>query len=85
VIGSVLGLLAIGVVALVISLTTAGRSSGHGCIDVSVQAATGGSELYRCGAQARAVCASARTAIGVSPVVGHAIAAECRKAGLPVG
>jgi len=84
-IGAVLGLLCAGAVALVISLSSPGRSSGHGCVDVSVQAATGGSELYRCGAQARALCASALVGAKADPVSGAAIIRECRKAGLPVG
>jgi type II secretory pathway component PulM len=78
----VTALVALVAVALVISLASAGRSSGHGCIDVSVQAATGGSEIYRCGAQARALCSSARP--GRTDVLGAAIVRECRKAGLPV-
>jgi hypothetical protein len=81
---SVLGFLVAGVVALAISLGTGGRTTGHGCIDVTVQAATGGTELYSCGAEARALCSSVGTAGGYSGVMGAAIATQCRKAGIPL-
>jgi hypothetical protein len=83
-IASVLGLVAAGVVALVISLASGGRSSGNGCVDVTAQYVTGGTELYRCGPEARSLCASVGVGGGPGTALSRAIATECRKAGLPV-
>jgi hypothetical protein len=85
IIGSVLALLAAGVVVLVISFASSGHTTGHGCIDVTVPGATGGTEIYRCGAEARALCASAATAGSQQPLLGEATIAQCRKAGIPTG
>ncbi len=83
-IATALGLVAAGVVAVAISLATAGRTSGEGCVDVTVQYVTGGTELYRCGAEARSLCASVGAASGHGGAFGQAVAGECRRAGLPV-
>jgi hypothetical protein len=85
VIATTLGLIAVGLILVVISLAVHGRSTGHGCVDVNVQAATGTSEIYRCGEQARALCSSVGKPAGPSGVLGDAVTAECRKAKLPVG
>jgi len=85
IIGSVLGLLAVGVIALVISFASGGHATGHGCIDVTVPGATGSTEIYRCGAEARALCASAATVGSQQPLLGEATIAQCRKAGIPTG
>jgi hypothetical protein len=82
-IASVLGLVAAAVAALTISFASGGRSTGNGCVDVTVQYVTGGTEIYRCGAQARSLCASVGTTGGNNGVLGRAVASECRKAGLP--
>ena len=82
-IGSALGLVAAALVALVISLASASPSSGKGCIHVTVQYVTGGTQLDRCGAEARSVCASIGLAGGYAGAIGEAVAKECRKAGLP--
>lgn len=82
-IGAVLALLAAGVVVLTISLLSTGRVSRNGCIDLTGAAATGGSELYRCGAQARALCSSPLQRGGINTALLSALPAECRKAGLP--
>jgi hypothetical protein len=71
-------------VVLVISLGSHQRVSGHGCIDVSAATVIGGSELYRCGAAARAVCASPGRAGREFVSFQRALAVACRKAGLPV-
>ena len=55
-IGGVLGVVAAGVVAVVIALASHQHKSRNHCIDVSAATAIGGSELYRCGSQARALC-----------------------------
>ena len=84
-IASVLGVLAAGVVALGISFASGGHSSGHGCIDVTVPGATGGTEIYRCGAEARALCASAAVVGSQQPLLSQATIAACRKARIPTG
>jgi hypothetical protein len=82
IIGSVLAVTIAGVVALVISLATAGQVSRNGCVHVTAAAATGGTELYRCGAEARALCSSPGAAGASDAALQRALAAECRKAGL---
>jgi hypothetical protein len=82
--GAVLGLLAVGVVVLVISLAAGGRSTGHGCVDVKLPGATGTTEFYRCGRAARDLCASTQGRRGVGSI-NQAIAAQCRKARIPTG
>lgn len=82
-IASVLGLVVAAAVALVISFAAGGRTTGNGCIDVTVQYVTGGTEIDRCGAEARSLCASVGTAGGQNGAVGRAVATACRKAHLP--
>jgi hypothetical protein len=83
-IGAVLGLVAAGIVALVISLASGGHTSSTGCVDVTAPGATGATELYRCGAQARELCASGGASATVNGEFGLALARACRKAGLAV-
>jgi hypothetical protein len=69
------------VVAVIVSFTSVQRQSRHGCIDVSAATVIGGSELYRCGQTARALCAvgGSRSTLSFS----RALEAACRGAGLP--
>jgi hypothetical protein len=83
-IGSVLGLIVAGLVVLVISLASSGQTTGNGCISVTAAAATGGTQLYRCGAEARALCIEPVPAGGSNSALRGALLVECRKAGLPV-
>jgi hypothetical protein len=83
--GGVLGLVAALAVVLAISLSTAEPRSANGCISVGLSYATGGQRLSRCGAGARAFCAEAGVAGGITGTTGRAVATQCRKAGLPVG
>lgn len=83
-VGSGVALLAVLVVVLVISLTSVQRTSGHGCIDVSAATVIGGSELYKCGAAARAICRQPSGAGTAFLSFQRALAEACRKAGLPV-
>jgi uncharacterized membrane protein len=84
IIGSSIALLAVIAVAVVIAFTSVQRTSHNGCIDVSAATVIGGSELYRCGATARALC-TAPGGPGASNVsFRRALAQACRKAGLPV-
>lgn len=80
----VLGVVAALAVALVISLATAGKSSSHGCIYLTIPAATGAQEVYQCGEAARSTCESTSTPGAFSPQAASAILAECHKAHVPV-
>jgi hypothetical protein len=82
---AMVGAVAAIVVAVVISVAAGNHSTGNGCVDVNVPYATGGQEIYRCGAAARVMCSVAGTPAGYNGATGRAVAAECRKAGLPVG
>jgi len=84
-VATVRGAVAALVLIVVIALSTSGQSSAHGCIYVTIPAATGAQEISECGATARATCATARTPGAFSPQAAGAVAGECRKAGLPVG
>ncbi len=83
-VGSGVALLAALAVVLAISLTSHQRTSGHGCIDVSAATEVGGSELYRCGAAARALCTQPGKAGSEFVSFQRALIAACRKAGLPL-
>jgi hypothetical protein len=71
-------------IVVVISLATAGKSSSHGCIYVTLPAATGAQVIDQCRGQARTTCASARTPGAFTRGAAQEIAEACRKAGLPV-
>ena len=85
IIGVILGLVAALVLAVVVSLASTGHQTGNGCVDVTIPYSIGGQEFYECGAAARAMCAQVGAPGGFSGGPGRAVAAECRKAGLPVG
>jgi uncharacterized protein YcfJ len=70
-------------IALVISFATAGNSSGHGCIYATIAGDVGAQEIHECGKTARQTCATVHAAYPAQSAA--TIAAECRKAGLPVG
>jgi hypothetical protein len=84
-VSAVLGTAVAVIVVLVISLGSSGRSSAHGCIYATIAGVLGAQEVYQCGADARATCASVRTPGAFGAQAAQTIAAECRKAGLPVG
>jgi uncharacterized membrane protein len=83
-IGGVLATLAVIVVVLVISVATADKKSGHGCISVSLGYSIGGNTFNACGQKARDFCAGAHRQ-GLTGAAGQVVARECRKAGLAVG
>ena len=83
ILSAVLAVTAALIVAVVISLFTASQTSRHGCIYVTIPAATGAAQINECGEQARATCLSTSTPGAFAPQAAHSIAAECRKAGLP--
>jgi hypothetical protein len=82
---TVLGTVAAVLVVVVISIASSGHQTGKGCLDVTIPGPIGGEELYRCGAGARALCASIGRPQGFSGVPGQDIARACRELGLPVG
>jgi hypothetical protein len=84
-IGGVLATLAAFLVVLVVSLGTSDRQSGHGCISVGLAYSTGGAQIYRCGAGARAMCSSVGSPGGPVGATARALTTECRKAGLRLG
>lgn len=84
-IGGVGVLVAALAVVLIISFATAGKKSGHGCVSVSLAYSTGGAQVYRCGAAARALCQGVGQPGGITGVAARPVATECRRAGLPVG
>jgi hypothetical protein len=84
-IGSVLVAVIAVVIVVVISIGSSGRTSGNGCVDVTISGPIGGEELYRCGAEARSLCRSVGHAGGFTGDPGRQIATVCSKVGLPVG
>ena len=81
----VLALAAVIIVALVISLATAGPSSARGCIHATIPGDVGAQQIDQCGAQARDTCQTVTQPGSFPPASARVIAAQCRKAGLPVG
>jgi hypothetical protein len=73
------------VVVAVIAITTTGRSSHNGCVDVTIQYSLGGNEVYKCGQAAKAFCRNSGLPGGFTGAVGREVAVQCRKAGLAFG
>jgi len=69
---------------LVISFGAAGRSSGRGCIYATIPGSVGAQQIDQCGAQARETCASVATPGAFTAPSAETVAAQCRKAGLPL-
>jgi hypothetical protein len=84
-IGGVVAVVAVLAVALVVSFAAGTKSSGHGCISVGLAYSTGGAQIDRCGDAAKALCAGVGRPGGITGLPARGVAAECRKAGLPVG
>jgi hypothetical protein len=81
----VLGVVTALAVVLAVSLIATGHSSRHGCIYVTIPAATGAEEINQCGQTARSTCLSASVPGAYSAQSARSIEDACRKAGLPVG
>ena len=84
-IAGVLAVVAALAVALAISIAGAGSASGHGCIRATIPGAVGAQEIDLCGAEARATCQTVRQPGSFTAASARVLAAQCRKAGLPVG
>ena len=83
ILGGVLAVVAVLAVTVAISFTSKQRTSANGCIDVSAATVIGGSELYRCGSAARALCTAPVSGSSQNVAFSRALAEACRKAGLP--
>jgi hypothetical protein len=83
-IGGVLATVAAVAVALAVSLATAAPSSARGCIHATIPGVVGAVQVNQCGAPARSICAAVYAPGAYAPGAASTIAAECRKAGLPV-
>ena len=70
---------------VVYSLTTRQKRTGHGCIDFTYTTMIGGANMYKCGAQARTLCATALGGQSIDTDFQTELAAACRKAHLPIG
>ncbi len=84
-VGGMLGVVAALAVVLVISFVRTGPSSGHGCIYATIPGAVGAEQVNECGASARDTCRSVDAPGAYTRQAAHTLAAQCRKAGLPVG
>jgi hypothetical protein len=82
--GVIAGVIALAIV-LVISLSSGGPSSSRGCIYATIAGDVGAQQINQCGAQARDTCGSVYAPGAYAAQAAGTIAAECRKAGLPVG
>jgi hypothetical protein len=69
----------------VYSLTNHQRTTSHGCIDFNYSTMIGGAETYKCGAQARALCATPPSGKSIDTDFQMELYAACRKAGLATG
>jgi hypothetical protein len=80
---ALLTLVLIGVTAY--SLTTHQRTTGHGCVDFNYATMIGGAETYKCGAQARTLCATPPSGENLDTDFQTELYAACRKAGIRTG
>jgi hypothetical protein len=79
-------LVSVALVAVVIfSLTSGAGRVAHGCVSFTYTTMIGGGQMHRCGAQARALCASRPSSGGVDGSFSAALVAACRRAHLPGG
>lgn len=84
-VGGVLGVVAALAVVLVISFTSSGPSSGHGCIYANIPGVVGAEQVHECGANARHTCGSVNAPGAYTRQAAQTLAVQCHKAGLPVG
>jgi len=84
-VSGVLGVVAVIALVLVISFLSSGPSSSNGCIYATIPGVVGAEQVHQCGATARATCQSVNAPGAYAAQAARTVAAECRKAGLPVG
>ncbi len=76
-------LLATGLAAVVLFSLTSGRGVvARGCVSFGYTTMIGGGQMHRCGAQARALCASRPSTGGIDASFTAALEAACRSAHL---
>ncbi len=78
------GLVVAVVIAVIVAIGSSSPTSGHGCIYMTLASSTGAVPLDGCGKVARRICDEAYAPGVYAPAIQGQIAAECRKAGLPV-
>lgn len=78
------GVTALIAVAVVIAIATSGPSSANGCVHAIFPGPVGAEQVNQCGSQARSLCATLSSSTQYGAEARRTIAAECRKAGLPV-
>jgi hypothetical protein len=83
-IGGVLATVAAVVVALGISIGTSGPTSARGCIHATIPGVVGAVQVNECGGAARSTCSAVFAPGAYAAGAARTLAAECRKAGLPV-
>jgi hypothetical protein len=71
-------------VAVLLLAGSGGSPSRRGCISVALAYSTGGAQIDRCGAAARALCAGVGRPGGIIGPPARSVARACRRAGLPV-
>ncbi len=80
------GLVALALIGVVVfSLTNRQRTSAKGCVDFNYTTMIGGAETYRCGAEARALCATPPSGRSLDTDFQAQLYAACHRAGLPTG
>jgi hypothetical protein len=84
-VGGVLAAVVVLALVLVISFSSGGPSSKGGCIYATIAGDVGAQQIHECGSQARDTCQTVNTPGTFTPQAAAVVAAECRKAGLPVG
>lgn len=84
-IGGVVALVAVVAVAVVVSFASGTKAPRRGCVSVALAYSTGGAQIDRCGAAARALCAGVGHSGGITGEPAQAVARACRRADLPVG
>jgi hypothetical protein len=84
-VGGVLGAVLALALVLVISLSSGGPASARGCIYATIPADTGAQQINQCDGQARDTCHFVHAPGAFTQQAAGVLAAECRKAGLPVG
>jgi hypothetical protein len=83
-VGGVLAAVVLLALVLVISFSSGGPSSKGGCIYATVPGDVGAEQINQCGSAARDTCQSVDAPGAYTRQAAGVIAAECRKAGLPV-
>lgn len=78
--------LAATIAAVVFALSLSPHAKHDGCIHVNLPyAAEGQGQFLECGESARTMCGAVGRPGGLTGITGQTVAAECRRAGVPIG